>query len=169
MLALTFIAWACWKACDGVAVYVGAQHWEQCEAHVIESRIKNDRNTSRAEVWYKYSWEGEQFVSSHVEPSGAGRISWNDTAVSIEARFPEGGQVPVFVNPNKPNESLLYRGFSLGLMMSVGLVSLFAICLPLLFWVLYDLYAMERSLTPELREALAECFGALGSPAKEAG
>jgi len=169
LLALAFVVWACCKAYSGIAVYAEAQHWEQCEAQVFESRMTNDANTPRMEVWYQYCWEGEKYISNHVEPSGAGRISQQDTPASVKARFPEGAQVPVFVNPSNPHESLLYRGFSLGLTMNVVLVSLLAICLPLLFWVLYDLYAMEKSLSPELKKAMAECLGSISSPAKEVG
>ena len=111
--------WIFYSAYSNVALYMDAKDWQQCEAKILLAERTGPRTGARKvvknHVWYQYEWDGQNFVSNQVDPSRSANIKWKDKLTPIKQLFPKDAKVPVFVDPDNPEQSLLNRDFTWGL------------------------------------------------------
>ncbi len=59
-------------------------------------------------VEYTYTVNGEEFSGKRIW-FGEARALWPSASQGVAERYPEGGEVMVFYNPEKPRDSVLER------------------------------------------------------------
>jgi len=131
-----------------------AQNWKPVSATVVSASVRTQTkyNSSghgkRVETYYtprvtyRYSLNGKLYTSdrfSFLQTQYSNRFD----AEEVLKDFPEGKMIPVYVNPEKPTQVVIFR--TLGKQTYVGL-------LPLLFVVigLFFLFQSESSKTEEI-------------------
>lgn len=71
---------------------------------VTESRDKDGDRSKHASVTYSYAVNGKTYTGHDVNVAASG------DADQIAATYPKGKQVPVYYNPQKPEEAVLEQG-----------------------------------------------------------
>ena len=112
--------------------------WPTTGGKVITSKVEKHKKTSgstrkrrrsttyKAQVLYEYTVDGIRYSSKKV--SFGEYSSSNPThARQIINRYPEGKNVKVYFNPDKPNVSVLEPGVSLWSYMPLGIGAVFII------------------------------------------
>jgi hypothetical protein len=90
-----------------------AQSWPTAEGKVLESKLRevrdDDSRTWGVHIVYEYCVNGETYRSD-VWRLEAGSSSFTGNAEKVIARYPAGSTVPVFYNPDAPQDALLEPG-----------------------------------------------------------
>ena len=95
------------------------------DAH-MSSSSDNDGTTYSAKISYSYQVNGQVY--------GGSRVSFGDVSTSnsgdaqkVLARYPTGATVSVYYNPAAPSQTVLEPGFSAGLLLPLGIGTLFTL------------------------------------------
>jgi len=99
-----------------------SQHWAATEGKVEEAFVHRservDEDTGRVSVTfyprvrYSYVVNGEEYIGTHIAFGGQQGYSRPAQAEAVLARYPEGGRVTVYYNPDNPREAVLERRMS---------------------------------------------------------
>ena len=100
-----------------------SESWVEVEGEILSSRVDRSRGrsaaTSRTEwryyarLGYRYEFEGRSYPGSKIsydDPPGGSDESGKRKAETFLSDFPRGATVPVWVNPDNPEQSVLLRG-----------------------------------------------------------
>jgi uncharacterized protein DUF3592 len=95
-----------------VMSYVAARSWQETSCTVLSSRVGTHRGskstTYSVDVVYTYSFDGRAFQAkrySFLGGSGSGRRGKEE----IVARYPPGARAACWIDPNHPDQAVLYR------------------------------------------------------------
>lgn len=107
-----------------------AEHWNSAIATVESTHRSRGgyEETSRAELWYSYEFEGQHFSGRIVRDCG-----FNSGAVNRLVAHSVGERIMIRVNPGKPTQSYCPSGFGWIEPLIIGSVSIGGTCL--LAWV----------------------------------
>ena len=93
--------------------------WEERPGVVLSTsihRVRDSHSTNiyhyRPEIFYRYQMSGYSLTDDLFYPAYSSERSKEDAEAWL-ARFPEGAEVRVYVNPDKPKESMLMPGLHL--------------------------------------------------------
>lgn len=105
--------------------------WPSVPGAVTISTIKSSRSskggtTYGADIHYTYAVSDNKYIGDKVT---FGDISTSDSndARQILNRYPVGKAVNVFYNPNNPAEAVLETGFTMGLLLPLGIGTIFTL------------------------------------------
>jgi hypothetical protein len=105
--------------------------WPSVPGNVTVSTISSSHSskggtTYGADIHYTYAVSAQNYVGTKVT---FGDISTSNSADAskILARYPVGKAVNVFYNPNDPAEAVLETGFTMGLLLPLGIGTLFTL------------------------------------------
>ncbi len=107
-----------------------SRNWPYVTGQVINSYVgessDDDGTTYSAEIQYTYVVSVRQYTGTRVSH---GDISTSNSADAekIIARYPEGQAVEVFYDPTDPQQSVLQTGFTTGLLLPLGLGTIFTL------------------------------------------
>ncbi|MEW6111716.1 MAG: DUF3592 domain-containing protein [Thermodesulfobacteriota bacterium] len=109
------------------------EHWIPVPGRVVRSSTMWSGEGYQPDIAYRYVIDGIEYESSSVSP-GISETSFRSLARKRAARYPEGADVIVYVNPASPSDALLETqipqigllAFFVGglLMVAVGVVQL---------------------------------------------
>ncbi len=80
------------------------------ESSRVRTHSSSDGTTYSVEIIYRYQWEGETHRSGRYDLM-SGSSSGRDGKREVVARYPRGAQRLCYVNPGRPHEAVLVRGF----------------------------------------------------------
>jgi len=107
------IAGIAWPAVN----IVRAQSWVETPCTIISSTVEtnssSDGDTYRIAITYGYRFDGRSYTGDRYDFS-VGSSSGYDGKQRIVSEYPPNSETVCYVNPNKPAESVIHRGFSLG-------------------------------------------------------
>lgn len=87
-----------------------AQNWTQVEATVIKSKIKRNDDSYNIALKYHYKFQDNKYTGDRFELSTAGRNFSTDTYKETAKNYPKGSKIPIWVNPQNPQQSVYKRG-----------------------------------------------------------
>lgn len=129
-----------------------SQSWPSTVGQVIAAEVKQSVSTddddrvryaSYPSVEYEYQVAGQTYTGKQIAFGGVVATGNRNKAAAQLARYPAGGQVTVYYNPEKPSEAVLERkagGFTWGLVVGIFCLVLSAcIACPLLIGVVRNL------------------------------
>lgn len=94
--------------------YFAVKTWEEVPAEVIWSRVRqksgDDGPTYRADIFYRYQFEGREYRSNRVNLMGTGGSSGRGKKQDKVDAHPAGTPVMCYVNPRNPHQAMLDRG-----------------------------------------------------------
>lgn len=97
-----------------------ALHWPQVAGEITRSEVRmsrsynpEDNTTYHALIDYVYVVEGKRYEGDKLRPQ-FGATGRKTSAEDNAARYPEGAQVLVHVNPDDPTEAYLEVGLTAG-------------------------------------------------------
>ncbi|MGP8202239.1 MAG: DUF3592 domain-containing protein [Limisphaerales bacterium] len=131
LLPLGFGAWQIWRE-------FAPRKWSKVAGTIVSSRIDaapagSGETTFTPVIVYEYRFNGQSFKSSQrrLRNYVSGQSA---DAEAISSRYPAGSSVTVFVNPGKPEQSVLEYGVTplSWIPLAVGLVFILLAFLPLL-------------------------------------
>jgi hypothetical protein len=106
---------------------VESRGWEETECTVLSSQVRthssSDGSTYSIDITYSYRWQGDTLRGDRYNFT-FGSSSGYDGKAEVVAHYPAGSEVPCWVDPRRPERSVLSR--------SVGWEALF-ILFPLVF------------------------------------
>lgn len=119
-----------------------AQNWTTTTCHITESFLEtssgDDGDTYRPAVRYTFSFDGKPFSGDTFDFS-TGYTSGRQTQQSRLDPVPVGADVPCYVNPSNPDESVIFRDLG----WSILLPGLIVLIFPLVgLGILYASYRM---------------------------
>lgn len=113
-----------------------ARDWPQVSCKVLKAKVGHHSGskggtTYSVDITYEYEWRGETYVSESWDFLG-GSSSGREGKEHVVARYPVGRSSVCYVNPRRPAEAVLFRGFHSGLLfglipgvfMAIGAVGL---------------------------------------------
>lgn len=121
----TWVLWTAWQRAEET------RGWMATPCRVVSSRIVSERPSPnsniehRAEVKYRYSFNGKSMTGSRIRRVDAATGHEEVARKRVEA-FPVGRETTCFVNPAQPEEVVLQHG---------SRAALYSIWFPLLFVV----------------------------------
>jgi hypothetical protein len=127
---------------------VSAQWWEEVSCTIISSRSVVTGYDSEfmqsyygPDILYSYQYKGKEYKSNHYDLFGvSASMAYSERIVY---RYPSGAVRTCYVNPDKPEEAVLFRGFDGGIILH-GLFSLPFIAVGL--YLLYRLFFQPVAL-----------------------
>lgn len=98
-----------------------AKNWLEVPCTILSSEVRSyrdsDGNTQhRADIFYRYTFEGEEFRSNQHQFLA---MSGDESSRSATQRYPAGSEAVCYVNPNDPSEAVLEREFTTGLLLGL--------------------------------------------------
>lgn len=91
-----------------------ARHWPPVPATVLSSEVRahrgSDSTTYSIHIVYRYTWEGRDFTSDRYDFT-SGSSSGRESKARVVRAHPPGHRFEVFVNPARPDESVIHRDF----------------------------------------------------------
>jgi len=112
-IALTIPMWS--KA-------IASTQWIETPCVILSSGVKSHSGskgtTYSVSIEYRYSFNGRDYRSDRYNPV-PGSSSGYDGKKDIVNRYPQGSTQVCYVNPKNPQEALLKRGFSWGLLLGL--------------------------------------------------
>lgn len=134
---------------------VASRFWTPVDCEIVSSSVGRHSGDSgptySIDVRYRYRFEGAEFLGDRYEFLGGSSSGYDGKQEVVDA-LPEGSMTTCYVDPDDPNEAVLYRGFSW--------VYLFAL-LPLVFIVVGGV-GIGWALFPGRRTAKGAQGGAFG-------
>lgn len=105
--------------------------WPSVPGTVTVSTIKSSRSskggtTYGANIHYTYSVSAKNYVGTRVTFVDVSTSNSSDARGTL-ARYPVGKAVNVFYNPNDPADAVLETGFTMGLLLPLGIGTIFAL------------------------------------------
>lgn len=86
-----------------------AKNWVQLEARVLKSELLNNDGSTHIELKYRYSYKGRTHTGDRFDLSKTGRNFNTDTFKETIINYPKGKLIPIWVNPNQPDQSVYNR------------------------------------------------------------
>ena len=102
-------------------------HWTQAR----KERERRNNKTVYFTVIYRYRYQGSEYENNRIQPGTFGMISGANKKAFGE-RFKVGMKVPVFVDPDDPQNAVLLREWSLVSTMLLALSGFFGLAAMLL-------------------------------------
>jgi len=103
--------------------YFAVKSWIETPAEVVWSEVRRqsgeDGPTFRADIFYRYEFEGRSYQSNSYSLTGSTGSSGREKKQELVEGHPKGKQIVCFVNPKLPRQALLNR--------SLGWWALFAL------------------------------------------
>jgi len=87
-----------------------AQSWTQVEATVIKSNLKKNDDSYNIDLKYSYRFQDKKYTGDRFELTGSGRNFSTDTYKETVTSYPKGSKIPIWINPEKPQQSVYNRG-----------------------------------------------------------
>ncbi len=85
-----------------------SENWPMVQGHVISSGVVVDENNQhKAKVVYRYRVGEEEHIGKRIYFGDNLRFEGDDEARAIIARYPEGSDVAVRYDPQKPKDAVL--------------------------------------------------------------
>ena len=100
------------------------KNWETTEGRILSSKAVRIGRRSRAHINYEFVVSGKRYRSWTIEPSETGNVKSVNDSGRLVGLHPPDSKVKVYFDANNPEDSLLYRDFSVG--MWVNVISLLA-------------------------------------------
>ena len=127
LLPLAFGAWRIWRE-------LSPRKWSRVAGTIVSSRIDvHGENFFTPVIVYEYRFNEQSFKSSRrrLRNYVSGQSA---DAEAVHSRYPAGSSVTVFVNPGKPEKSVLEYGVTplSWIPIALGLVFISLVLLPLL-------------------------------------
>lgn len=116
-----------WPSVEGII--------ERSEVTTSRSSGKNKKTMYTADIDYRYSVEDKEYRSSTIAFGGRVSSSSSSSAYAITKRYPVGQQVPVYYEPQKPENAVLEPGVTLMSYLVYGIGLLFLVIGGLMFAV----------------------------------
>lgn len=145
---------------------VSARSWQPTPCTILSSKVEGN-DTYRVAIEYDYEYAGQRLTGNRYSFS-MGSTSGRKGKEKVVARYPVGAEAVCYVNPFRPQESVLHRGLFADLwwglfpipFMLVGLVG-YGVTFFSGRW-LSRLNKHGDSAPPELREALGGTWNETG-------
>jgi Protein of unknown function (DUF3592) len=95
---------------------IAARDWVGVPCRIASSDVVRVENAGtqtryRADVRFRYSWNGRHYSSNRLEFMSGSTSRYPHQQESIVARYPRGSTATCYVNPARPHEAVLHRGF----------------------------------------------------------
>jgi hypothetical protein len=108
-----------------------SQGWPSVSGWVTDARISSSTSskgstTFSAKITYTYTLNGQVYKSSRVSFGDVSTSNSGD-AQRIVSRYSTGTTVSVYYNPVDPSQTVLETGFSVGLLLPLGIGTLFTL------------------------------------------
>ncbi len=130
--------------------------WPHTQGKVLESYVRQDTredfedNTTTVvyfpEVRYGYTVNGEEYVGRQISFGGVPGGTRPSLAQKVVDRYPEGAEVTVYYNPDKPSEAVLEHGAPSSALLVIGGILLALGLCPLGLILLAGLKALLQAL-----------------------
>jgi hypothetical protein len=125
-LGSIFIIKGFWRSSKGIAYLLKAYNsmkWDSITCTIIQSTLvtaKDDEGflSFEAIVKYKYGYKGNQYIGDEIY-FGYNSSSVEEKSSNLLRSYPEGKEVEVFVNPKRPQDSILIPGIKLSTIIPV--------------------------------------------------
>lgn len=109
---------------------IASTQWIETPCVILSSRVKthsgSESTTYSVAIDYRYTFNGQEYRSDRYNPV-PGSSSGYDGKKDIVNRYPKGSTQVCYVNPKNPQEALLQRGFSWGLLLGLFPLPFFAV------------------------------------------
>lgn len=86
-----------------------ARDWTSVDATVLKSEIKRNDDSTSINLAYRYSFQGSEYQGDRFELSDASRNFSTQTYKETAKDYPKGSQIPIWINPNNPEQSVFKR------------------------------------------------------------
>lgn len=93
-----------------------SRSWPKARGIVMDSKLEEGGRKFRAQVSYRFTVDGQEFVGNRACFGDSDKTSWSWAARGIAARYHSGQTVTVHYDPAKPSEAVLEPGISGALM-----------------------------------------------------
>ncbi len=104
---------------------VETENWPSVMGIVLESRViedTQDTDTSyQPYIKYSYVVDNKQYINTVIYPGDIINSGSYDSIKNFVDKYPERSQVPVYYNPNNPQDSVLIPGVSTGHIIILGI------------------------------------------------
>ena len=129
------------------ALYIFIQHYQvftrkRLDGEIVKSELEADFNGGmnkssmfiyRANLDFKFEYEGKTYHTSKTS-SFQFKSAFDPMAGEKVRRFPVGGAVSVYLNPKKPEASIVENMFPYNIYL-IGMVALLSICSTMLWFI----------------------------------
>jgi hypothetical protein len=86
-----------------------AKNWVSVAAVVLKSELEQSDESVSINLKYRYIFEGNEYQNDQFELSEGGRNFSTDTYYQTVKNYPRGSEIPIWVNPHKPEQSVYKR------------------------------------------------------------
>jgi len=154
---------------------IDAESWPQVPCKIlsaeVESHSGSDSTTYSIEITYEYEFEGRKYKSEKYDFMG-GSSSGRKRKARVVEGYKNAKNPVCFVNPAKPSEAVLKRGFHLGLLVALFPLPFMAVGLGGAIWAIKK--AGKGKLKPTVAKWLPEikaeeAIGGMGVSSMPAG
>lgn len=91
-----------------------SEKWKRHPAKVIDvtidTRVDEGAQESRPTIKYQYRYRGERYKGSKVKYGDLWSANYGEASEMVSGVV-KGSKITVFVNPRRPNQSVLHRGY----------------------------------------------------------
>ena len=125
LFALPFAAIGCfmaWRVATTLVEWQQAKQWVETPAEILEVELEchqgDDSDTFEATARYAYEYAGQKYEGDRVSlHSGSDNIGsfHQDVDAELRAHKADNKPFPCYVNPNQPDEAVLYRDLRIGM------------------------------------------------------
>ena len=111
-----------------------SQDWDRVPAKVLSADIKthydSDGNTYSLQGEYKYTYKGKEYTSDRVQIETGSSSAYNEKQKMLDQMLramKNEETIDAYVNPDNPTEAILFRQFSMGMILITGVGLLFTL------------------------------------------
>lgn len=98
-----------------MAAILDARSWSPVPCTILSSEVRSHRGskstTYSVDVFYEYTFNGQTYKSSRYKFM-PGSSSGYDAKAQVVSRYPKGSSATCYVNPRRPSQAVLERGFT---------------------------------------------------------
>lgn len=157
LYGLAILAFACMvlvfmAVLPDVGASVRARHWIPVTGTIIESReIPKSKTSSKTYPRIRYTYEhgGQTYQSKQVRFGAFG----NNEAASVVAKYPQDGNVTIFIDPQDPSEAVLEPEFQKD---NLWALAIFAICVASILWCVRTGRQLKQDAALQLLRQMTE-------------
>lgn len=117
-----------------------AESWETVPCKILSARVEShtgdDSNTYSVEIEYSYQYNGKPYPGDQYTFMG-GSSSGYKGKQKVVTQYKKANNPVCFVNPDNPAESVLKRGFHLGLLLALLPLPFAAVGFGGLYWIIF--------------------------------
>ncbi|MCH1929913.1 DUF3592 domain-containing protein [Shewanella sp. A25] len=115
-----------YKSGPNLFLSIKSKKWKKSSSIVTTSSFDRTGNSYSPKLIYKYAFNGREFMNDTFTYLGTSSIS-KSNAIKIAQLYPEGSSMEIWVNPEKPEQSVVIPGVHWMQYVSLLILTLFCL------------------------------------------